>query len=180
MRAVRQDRMCSRERASARLAEASSQRHGVTRGAVGRSAACCVLTLLLCSTCAASVIEGHDLRPEEQCLPPWEFSQADSSLLDVPPSVPAAVGPERLLFSLLMRTYKSAISPVGGRRCGMHPNCSSYAQDAIKNLGTGIGVTMACDRLLRCGNDPHFYHLVRDDGRVLRNDPVDNACRDSE
>ncbi|MCK4410197.1 MAG: membrane protein insertion efficiency factor YidD [Candidatus Eisenbacteria sp.] len=79
-----------------------------------------------------------------------------------------------------MRTYKSAISPAGGRRCGMYPSCSSYAQDAVQKLGAVVGVTMACDRLLRCGNDPHFYHLVRDNGRVLRSDPLDDACRSSE
>ena len=140
----------------------------------------CVLLLLLCSTCAASVVEGYDSGPGERCLPPWEFSSVDSSRVQVPPSPPEAVGPEHLVLSLLMRTYKSAISPAGGRRCGMYPSCSSYAQDAVQNMGTVVGVMMACDRLLRCGNDPHFYHLVRDDGRVLRSDPVDDACRSSE
>ena len=140
----------------------------------------CVLLLLLCSTCAASAVEGHDSGPEERCLPPWEFSSVDSSRVQVPPSPPEAVGPEHLVLSVLMRTYKSAISPAGGRRCGMYPSCSSYAQDAVQNMGTVVGVMMACDRLLRCGNDPHFYHLVRDDGRVLRSDPVDDACRSSE
>ena len=152
----------------------------MTLGAVGRSIACCVLVLLLCSTCAASVVEGRDPGPKEQYLPPWEFSRVDSSRVDVPPVLPEAVGPEHLVFSILMRIYTSVISPTGGRRCGMYPSCSSYAQEAVQNLGTVVGVTMACDRLLRCGNDPHFYHLVHDDGRVLRSDPVDDACRSSE
>ena len=158
----------------------SEFRQDRTRGAVGRSVACCVSVLLLCSTCAASVIEGRDSRPQEQRLPPWEFSRADSSVVDAPQARPAAVRPERLVFSVLMWTYNSVISPVGGRRCCMYPSCSSYAQDAIQNMSTVVGVTMACDRLLRCGNDPHFYHPVVDDGRVLRNDPLDNACRSSE
>ncbi len=164
--------------ATARLAEACSQRHNVTRGAVGRSAVCGVLVLLFCSAGAVSVAEGPVSGPEEQCLPPWEFSRVDSVQVGVTPARPAAVGPEHLVLSVLMRTYKSVISPVGGRRCGMHPSCSSYAQDAIQNLGPVVGVTMACDRLLRCGNDPHFYCLIRDDGWVLKYDPVDDS-RDS-
>lgn len=140
----------------------------------------CVLLLLLCSTCAASVVEGHDSGPGERCLPPWEFSSVDSSRVQVPPSPPEAVGPEHVLFSVPMQIYKSVISPAGGRRCGMYPSCSSYAQDAVQNLGTMVGVTMACDRLLRCGNDPHFYRLIRDDGWVLKYDPVDDSRDDSE
>jgi putative component of membrane protein insertase Oxa1/YidC/SpoIIIJ protein YidD len=128
----------------------------------------------------ASAVGGHDSGREERCVPPWEFSRVDSSLVDATPALPEAVGPERLVLSVLMRTYKRAISPAGGRRCGMYPSCSSYARDAVQNLGAVVGVLMACDRLLRCGNDPHFYHLVRDNGRVLRSDTVDNARRDSE
>lgn len=113
-------------------------------------------------------------------MPPWEFSWTDSSQAGVQPARPEAVGPAHLVFSILMRTYRSVISPVGGRRCGMHPSCSSYAQDAVRDRGTVIGVTMACDRLLRCGNDPHFYYLIRDDGWVLKYDPVDDSRNSSE
>ncbi len=180
MRAVRQDRMCSWARASARLAKACSQAHNVTQGALGRRAVCCVLILLLCSTCAASAAEGPVSGPEEQCLPPWEFSRVDSVHVGVPPARPAAVGPGHLLFSVPMQIYKSVISPAGGRRCGMYPSCSSYAQDAVQNLGFVVGVTMACDRLLRCGNDPHFYRLIRDDEWILKYDPVDDSRDDCE
>ena len=156
----------------------ATTRSGLHRGRT-RCIACCALILLLCSAGAASAEEPVS-EPEERCLPPWEFSLVDSARVDAPSGRPAAVGPEHLAFSVLMRTYKSVISPVGGRRCGMHPSCSSYAQDAIQYLGPVVGVVMACDRLLRCGNDPHLYRLVREQGRVLRSDPVDNACRSSE
>jgi len=102
------------------------------RSELRRGVACCVLVLLLCSTCAASVVEGHDSVPEEQCLPPWEFSSVDSSRVDVPPVPPDGVGPEHLVLSVLMRTYKSVISPVGGRRCGMYPSCSLRPIAAVR------------------------------------------------
>lgn len=162
-------------RASARLAVAWSQAHEVTRSAVGRSVVCCILVLLFCSAGAASVGEGRAAELEAQCLPPWEFSRVDSVHVDALPARPPAVGPEHLVFSLFMRTYKSVISPVGGRRCAMYPSCSSYAQDAIQNLGIAVGAAAACDRLLRCGNDPRFYRLIRDDGWILHYDPVDDS-----
>ena len=139
---------------------------------------CCVLVLLFCSAAAASVAGGPVSESEEQCRPPWKFSQIDTVQAGVTPARPAAVGSEHLVLSTLMWTYKSVISPVGGRRCAMYPSCSSYAQDAVQNRGPVVGVTMACDRLLRCGNDPHFYRLIRDDGWVLKYDPVDGS-RDS-
>ena len=145
-----------------------------------RLIACLVGALLLCRAGAACAGEGAGLAPEEQCLPPWEFSRADSVEVCAPPPRPAAVRPERLAMSVLMRAYKGVISPVRGRSCGMSPSCSSYAREAIQSRGAVVGVMMACDRLLRCGNDPHLYRLVRDNERVLRRDPVDDACRSSE
>ena len=136
--------------------------------------------LLLCSAGAASPVEEPASKPEEQGLPPWEFSRVDSAQVGVPPARPAAVGPEHLMLSVFMRTYKSVISPVGGHRCGMYPSCSGYAQDAVRNMGAAVGVVMACDRLLRCGNDPHFYCSIRDDGWVLKYDPVDDSRGSSE
>ena len=79
----------------ARLAEACLQEHNVTRGAVGRSVVCGILALLLSSAGAASVADGPASDPEEQCLPPREFSRVDSIQVGVTPARPAAGGPDR-------------------------------------------------------------------------------------
>ena len=140
----------------------------------------CGVILLLSSGAVASVDGELVCEPEAQCMVPWEFAHVDSFQTGVTPKRPGAVGPEHLVFSVLMWTYKNMISPVGGHRCGMYPSCSSYTQEAIQRLGPVVGVITGCDRLLRCGNDPHFYCLVRDHGRILRSDSVDNACRTSD
>jgi putative component of membrane protein insertase Oxa1/YidC/SpoIIIJ protein YidD len=141
---------------------------------------CCLLLCLLFSSVAALALEQRPTESGIDCLPPWQFARVDSLRALSCAESPEAVGPERLLLSTLMRTYRSVVSPVDGDRCSMYPSCSSYAQQAITEAGPCVGVMATCDRLLRCGNDARFYGLIRRDGRVLRSDAVDRSCRSSE
>lgn len=52
-----------------------------------------------------------------------------------------------------IRLFQKFISPADGDRCPMHPSCSRYAQEAIKQKGLIKGWILTCDRLLRCGRD---------------------------
>jgi putative membrane protein insertion efficiency factor len=56
---------------------------------------------------------------------------------------------ERLLLGLI-GLYRRWISPGLPRRCKYEPTCSSYAQQAIRELGPGRGSIVAAWRLLRC------------------------------
>jgi hypothetical protein len=51
---------------------------------------------------------------------------------------------------LLLRGYKSAISPWFGAACRYQPTCSEYAAQAIELHGAMRGSWMAIVRLLRC------------------------------
>ena len=44
--------------------------------------------------------------------------------------------------------YQSQISPAIGSRCSLHPSCSKYAVDAMKQHGA-IGIAIAGDRMVR-------------------------------
>lgn len=61
---------------------------------------------------------------------------------------------------LLIKFYKSAISPYLGSNCRFTPTCSTYAAQAITKYGAGKGSWMALKRVLRCnpfckgGHDP--------------------------
>lgn len=54
------------------------------------------------------------------------------------------------LFLILLRFYKSAISPYLGNNCRFTPTCSEYAMEAIQRYGACKGSWMALKRLLRC------------------------------
>ncbi|MFA6736923.1 MAG: membrane protein insertion efficiency factor YidD [Saccharofermentanales bacterium] len=54
------------------------------------------------------------------------------------------------LFLMLIRFYKSAISPYLGNNCRFTPTCSEYAYEAISRYGALKGSWMALRRLLRC------------------------------
>jgi putative membrane protein insertion efficiency factor len=57
-----------------------------------------------------------------------------------------------LIFSL--QVYRYLISPLMGHSCRFYPSCSKYAQLAIKQYGSYVGLTMTIKRLLRC----HPWH----------------------
>jgi putative membrane protein insertion efficiency factor len=46
--------------------------------------------------------------------------------------------------------YKWFISPLSGPSCRHTPSCSTYAVDAIKNLGPLRGLLLGTNRILRC------------------------------
>ncbi|MDD2394077.1 MAG: membrane protein insertion efficiency factor YidD [Eubacteriales bacterium] len=54
------------------------------------------------------------------------------------------------LFLMLIRFYKSAISPYLGNNCRFTPTCSEYAYEAVSRYGALKGSWMALRRLLRC------------------------------
>lgn len=56
---------------------------------------------------------------------------------------------KRFLLSLLS-LYKAYVSPAFPRRCKYEPTCSSYAVQAIDELGPARGTLLAAWRLLRC------------------------------
>lgn len=59
-------------------------------------------------------------------------------------------GPDK---NLVIQFFQEHISPVDGNRCTMNPSCSAYAAQAIQKHGLLMGWIMACDRLVRCGQD---------------------------
>ncbi len=51
---------------------------------------------------------------------------------------------------LLIRFYRSAISPYTPPSCRFTPTCSAYALEAIERHGAARGGGLATRRLLRC------------------------------
>ena len=56
----------------------------------------------------------------------------------------------KTIFSLLIRGYRYAISPMLGAHCRFHPSCSEYALDALVRHGSWRGSWLAMKRLVRC------------------------------
>lgn len=54
------------------------------------------------------------------------------------------------LMLWLIGAYKRWISPALPQRCKYYPSCSSYAVEAVKELGPVKGSIVAGWRLLRC------------------------------
>jgi uncharacterized protein len=54
----------------------------------------------------------------------------------------------------LLQVYRYLISSLLGHSCRFYPSCSEYAQLAIKQHGSYIGLNMTIKRLLRC----HPWH----------------------
>jgi putative membrane protein insertion efficiency factor len=52
--------------------------------------------------------------------------------------------------SLLVRGYRTLLSPLLLPRCKYHPTCSQYALDALREFGLFRGSVLAVWRLLRC------------------------------
>jgi uncharacterized protein len=60
---------------------------------------------------------------------------------------------KRFLAALLIapiRLYQRLISPAIGPRCRYYPTCSSYAIEAIREVGPVRGTILAAWRVLRC------------------------------
>jgi uncharacterized protein len=59
------------------------------------------------------------------------------------------------LALLLLRAYRTLVSPMLGPRCKYHPTCSQYAADALREFGLVRGLVLAGWRLLRCNPWSH-------------------------
>ncbi|HWS40505.1 MAG TPA: membrane protein insertion efficiency factor YidD [Arenimonas sp.] len=67
------------------------------------------------------------------------------------------------LSLLLLRGYKSFISPLLGQNCRFSPSCSSYSMQAIERFGFFRGWYLTIGRLLRCHPfNPGGYDPVPD------------------
>jgi putative membrane protein insertion efficiency factor len=51
--------------------------------------------------------------------------------------------------------YRRVISPLLPRRCKYEPTCSTYAVQAIEELGVARGTVLAAWRVLRCNPWSH-------------------------
>ncbi|WP_218814108.1 membrane protein insertion efficiency factor YidD [Rickettsiella endosymbiont of Dermanyssus gallinae] len=54
----------------------------------------------------------------------------------------------------LLQVYRYLISPLLGHSCRFYPSCSNYAQLAIQQYGSYVGLRMTIKRLLCC----HPWH----------------------
>jgi putative component of membrane protein insertase Oxa1/YidC/SpoIIIJ protein YidD len=71
--------------------------------------------------------------------------------------------------------YKKFVSPVSGKECKMHPNCSAYAEHAFGQHGFLAGFILMADRLTRCGSDLSYYKWIVINKKLLYDDPIPNA-----
>jgi len=62
------------------------------------------------------------------------------------------MGAKVLVF--LIRIYRYLISPWFPRSCRFYPNCSHYAEEAIREWGISKGLFLTLKRLLKC----HPFH----------------------
>ncbi|MBC7910665.1 MAG: membrane protein insertion efficiency factor YidD [Pyrinomonadaceae bacterium] len=60
----------------------------------------------------------------------------------------------RVVLVLILKSYKSIISPLLPPSCRFVPTCSEYAREAIERYGAVRGSWMGARRLLRC----HPFH----------------------
>ena len=56
----------------------------------------------------------------------------------------------KFLLLLILRFYRTAISPYLGNNCRFHPTCSVYAMQAIEKYGAGKGAWLAMKRIGKC------------------------------
>jgi uncharacterized protein len=61
-----------------------------------------------------------------------------------------AGAPVRLALIALIRGYRLTLGQLLGGNCRFHPSCSTYAEQAIRELGWVRGVVLSAWRILRC------------------------------
>ncbi|MFN9174975.1 MAG: membrane protein insertion efficiency factor YidD [Synechocystis sp.] len=54
------------------------------------------------------------------------------------------------LLLVLIRLYRTLISPLFPPSCRFQPTCSQYALDAVESFGVWRGSFLAIKRILRC------------------------------
>ena len=63
---------------------------------------------------------------------------------------PARPGLLAAIVLLPIRFYRRFVSPAIGPRCRYYPTCSTYAEEAVRELGAFRGMILAAWRVLRC------------------------------
>jgi uncharacterized protein len=61
-----------------------------------------------------------------------------------------AGAPVRLALIALIRGYRLTLGQLLGGNCRFYPSCSTYAEQAIRELGWVRGVVLSAWRILRC------------------------------
>jgi uncharacterized protein len=82
---------------------------------------------------------------------------------------------KRFFSALLIapiRLYQRLISPAIAPRCRYYPTCSSYAAEAIRELGPIRGAILAAWRLLRCNPWSHGGFDELSDRTLFKDAPV--------
>jgi uncharacterized protein len=67
-----------------------------------------------------------------------------------PPATAMKDNPAARLVVLVLRGYKSFVSPFLPPSCRFTPTCSQYAIEAVQKRGVVRGLCLAFRRLLRC------------------------------
>ena len=60
----------------------------------------------------------------------------------------------RRIILVLIKGYKTILSPMLGRNCRFYPTCSDYTYQAIEKFGVGRGLYLGLRRILKC----HPFH----------------------
>ena len=60
----------------------------------------------------------------------------------------------KIVLLLLIRFYRSFLSPLKPPSCRYIPTCSEYAMIAVEKYGSAKGSLLAINRILRC----HPFH----------------------
>ncbi len=92
---------------------------------------------------------------------------------------PSLIAAARELALAPVHLYRRLISPALPQRCKYYPSCSSYAVEAIRELGLVRGAIVAAWRLARCNpwshggvDELHDRSLFRDAGRPPGREPA--------
>ena len=51
---------------------------------------------------------------------------------------------------LLIKIYRTALSPVFGGQCRFYPSCSHYAEEAVQKKGWRSGTVLFLKRIAKC------------------------------
>jgi putative membrane protein insertion efficiency factor len=60
----------------------------------------------------------------------------------------------RRLILVLIKGYRTLLSPMLGRNCRFYPTCSDYTYQAIEKFGVARGLYLGLRRILKC----HPFH----------------------
>ena len=97
------------------------------------------------------------------------FSNISNSQIDIRPK-------KHSHSQTLISIYQKSISNQLSGNCTSYPTCSAYARQAYSEYSPARATLLACDRLIRCGND-HNLPIVRISGIPYAYDPLDYGLR---